>query len=103
VSTFEWVAVAIVTITSAARITRLVTWDKYPPVAWLRSKWRDLTNDGPWSILLECPYCFSMYVAPAVLLWGWFTEFDTVWWLINGSLGAAYLAAIMVRFDGDDD
>jgi predicted benzoate:H+ symporter BenE len=42
-------------------------------------------------------------VAPAVLLWGWFTEFDTVWWLINGSLGAAYLAAIMVRFDGDDD
>lgn len=100
---FEWVAVALVSIGSAARITRLITWDKYPPSAWLRAKWRKITKDGDWSILLECPYCFSLYAALGVLLWGYLTDFHLWWWLFNGWLALAYLAAIMVRFDGDDD
>jgi hypothetical protein len=102
-STFAWVAVAILTIGSAARITRLITFDVYPPSVWLRTKWQNLTNDNSWTPLLTCPYCFAPYAAAGVLLWGYLSDFHEPWWWANGWLTAAYLAAILVRFDGDDD
>jgi hypothetical protein len=101
-TTFEWVAVAVVAVTSAARITRLVTWDKYPPSMWFRNLWRKVTKDGDWSILVECGYCFGVWAAGGVVLWGYLVDFDTAWFLFNGWMGASYLAAIMVAFDGDD-
>ncbi len=101
-SEFEWVAIAVVSILSTARLTRLLTWDKYPPVAWLRWKWTNLTNDGDWSELATCGYCASMYFAPAVLLSGYFTDFHLIWWLVNGSLATAYAAAVFMANDGDD-
>lgn len=99
---FEWVAVAIVFVTSTARITRLITWDHYPPSIWLRIKWDTITHDGPWSLLAHCGYCFSFWAGAAVLAWGYFTDWQTAWWLVNGALGGSYLAAILMANDGDD-
>ena len=47
-------AVIVGTI-SVARLTRLVTQDSFPPSAWVRSKWDELTDDGPWSTLTTIP------------------------------------------------
>lgn len=101
-SPFEWVAVAVVASLSAARITRLITWDKFPPSVWLRDKYRGITHDGPWSVLVECGYCFGLWAGGFVLGWGLISEFDRYWWWFNGWLAVGYLAAIIMVFDGDE-
>jgi len=34
---FQWLAVAVVTALSTARVSRLVTWDSFPPSVWLHA------------------------------------------------------------------
>lgn len=99
---FIWVAIAVISIVSTARITRLITFDKLPPVAWLREKWVTLWGESEWATLVVCPYCFSMYAAALVLLWGYFTHWDLYWWLFNGWMAMSYLGAIVMVKDGDD-
>lgn len=103
---FFWIAVAAVTITSSARITRLVTYDKFPPVQWLRDKYADLT-DRPrllgWQLLAFCAYCASFWITVGVVLWGYLTDWQPVWWVVNGTFGASYLAAILMVHDGEPD
>lgn len=103
---FYWLAVAVVTVISASRITRVVTFDAFPPARWVRDTYADLMDrSGPtrgWALLLFCPWCFSPWATLGVILWGYFSGFDTLWWIINGSLAASYLAAIFMTQDGDD-
>lgn len=99
---FEWVAVALVTIASAARITRLLTFDHFPPVKWLRTKYVVRTDGSDWQMLALCGYCASFWVAAAVVAWGVLTDFQPAWWIVNGVFAASYLAAILMSYDGDD-
>lgn len=98
-----WLTFAVVAITSAARITRLITIDAFPPAAWVRAKWDQITNENDWALLFHCPYCMSFWVTIAVIGSGLASHGHPAWWVVNGVFGASYLAAIMVRFDGDDD
>ncbi len=91
----------IVGTVSVARLTRLVTQDSFPPSAWMRSKWDEITDDGPWSKLLHCPFCMSMWLAIPVILWGWLSNLHISWWLFNGWMAVSYLAAIVVMNDGE--
>lgn len=99
---FYWIAVAVVTVVSSARLTRLATWDDFPPAKWLRNKYADLTDGSGWQVLAFCAYCASFWVTAGVFLWGYFTEFHEPWWVVNGLLAASYLAAIVMVHDGDD-
>lgn len=101
--TFTWIAAFIVAVVSAARITRLIVWDKYPPSIWLRVKWDALTNDGPWSVLIHCGYCFGAWAAALVVGWGYASDLHWTWWLFNGWLAVGYLAAVFMAFDGEDE
>jgi sterol desaturase/sphingolipid hydroxylase (fatty acid hydroxylase superfamily) len=98
-----WIAVALVAITSSARLTRLITIDKFPPIKWARDKFENATDGSNWQLLTMCGYCMSVWTTIGVVLWGYLALWDNTWWLINSILGAAYLAAILVRHDGDDD
>lgn len=104
-STFEWVAVAIVTVLSSARLTRLATVDKFPPIKWLREKYENKTDGTDWQMLTLCGYCFSFWATALVLLTGylsgWQGTWGTVWWLVNGTFGASYAAAVFMAYDGD--
>ena len=106
-SAFQWVAVALVTIMSSARITRLVTFDHLPPVEKLRNAYVDWTDKRDWSrgygLLGYCPYCASFWITTGIVLWGWLADFDTAWWIVNAIFGAAYLAAIVQVHDGDPE
>lgn len=105
-SNFQWVAVAVVTVLSAARLTRLVTYDSFPPVAYLRDRFIDLTDKSErgrsWQLVAYCGYCASFWMTLLVLLSGWGLDWPTWWWILNGALGASYLAAIVMVHDGDD-
>lgn len=100
---FFWIAVAVVTVVSTARLTRLLTYDKFPPIRWVRNKFADFTDGSDWQMLAYCPYCMSFWVSLAVLGVGWGSDWHVVWWFANGVLAASYLAAILMVHDGDED
>ena len=100
---FFWTAVAVVSVVSASRITRLLTYDKFPPIRWARDKYADLTDGSDWQLLAFCPYCMSFWVTITVVLTGWGSGWHEIWWIVNGSLGASYLAAILMVHDGEDE
>lgn len=100
-SHFQIVCAAIVAVFASARVARLIGFDSYPPVAWLRSKW-DAHVTGDWNALVHCGYCSTPYITAADLLWGWLTDWQEAWWIVNIWLAAAYAAAIVVSYDGDD-
>lgn len=106
-STFQWVAIALITITSASRLTRLATYDKFPPVRWLRDKFADWTDTTPrrrsWQLIAFCAYCFSYWPTLAIILTGYYSHWHDAWWIVNGSLGASYLAAILMIHDGEPE
>lgn len=99
---FFWIAVAAVVIASSARLTRLLTFDSFPPIKWLREKYAGWTDGSDWQLLSYCAYCASFWVTLAVVTWGVLTDWQTAWWFVNGIFAASYLAAILVRKDGDD-
>lgn len=102
---FVWTAIAVVTIVSSARLTRLVTYDVFPPARWLRHAWGNLMDRSRhtqgYAILTFCQWCFSFWATLVVVLWGYFADWNTLWWIVNGSLGGSYLAAILMTHDGD--
>lgn len=104
-----WVAVlaVIITVIGAARLTRLVTYDDYPPAIAARIWWDTVTKDGPWSKLAHCPWCFGPWATLAAILsflvsfaapWlGW------AWWVFWGWLALSYLTSQYVFFDQGRD
>lgn len=104
---FWWVAVAVLTVTSTARITRLLTFDDFPPVKVVRDafgRWTDKTDRRRgWQLLAYCGYCMSFWVALLVIGTGWTSDWHEVWWLVNSAFGGSYLAAILMAHDGDED
>lgn len=101
-SHFAIICAAIVGVLAAARVTRLIVFDSYPPVAWLRAWWHKVTKDGKWAMLVDCPYCASPYVAAVILLAGELSHYHRWWWIVCGWLAASYVASIVVSYDGDD-
>lgn len=115
-----WVAVSLVVVLSSARLTRLATFDVFPPIKWVRDKYEKLTAGSDWQMLALCGYCASFWVTLVVVLWArqagvleqtpttqgvWDGSMsgESVWWLVNGVFAASYLAAIVMANDGDDD
>lgn len=95
------VAAVVVGILASARFTRLVVADKFPPSMWVRMKFAEITKDGSWSTLVQCPWCFAPYVVAADLAWALLSNTDTVWWIVNGWLAASYAASWVVYHDED--
>lgn len=104
---FEWIAVAVVVVLSSARLTRLATYDPFPPVRWLRDLYGDWTDSHSWSrswaLLAYCGYCASFWITLAVVLSGYFSDWHVVWWLVNAVFGGSYVAAIVMVHDGDPE
>lgn len=113
-SNLYWITVGLITVISASRITRLATVDKFPPAVWVREKWAMLTADTGWIWLFYCGYCFSFWATLGVVTWGLLAGVYavptgdgysnvpfTLWWIFNGVMAAAYLAAVFMSYDGD--
>lgn len=111
---FYWVALALVTIVSSARISRLATFDAFPPALWVRRKYLAATDSHPdWGLLALCGYCFSFWSTALIVGTGYLAHvyghppddlsgWALAWWLINGTLAASYAAAVFMKRDGDD-
>jgi hypothetical protein len=107
--TFTLIAAAVIGILSVARTARLIGFDEYPPMAWLRSKWYARYGDEGWGKLIYCPFCSAPYLAAGMLVWASFALPDaspydvwsSAWWwfMVNGWWGLSYLSSITVAYD----
>src|SRR3712207_2679794 len=52
-------AAATVGVVGAARLTRLITKDHWPPMSYVRQKYVERTEGTEWSVLAECPFCVA--------------------------------------------
>jgi hypothetical protein len=110
---FVLVLAIAVGILGSARLTRVITYDDYPPAEWVRERWTYLTRSrrhstperivpGAWSKLVTCWWCATPYVTAGCAAHGYFTSLHWSWWAVWGVLGASYVAAMVIARDGDD-
>lgn len=95
---------AFVAVVGVGRVNRLVTYDDFPPAAWFRQKWTNITKGGKWGKIAFCIWCLSPYAAAFAIGWlivgllvaPWIV---LAWWIFWGWLTIAYLASILTYFD----
>jgi hypothetical protein len=97
---FTVLAAVVVGVLAAARLTRLLVVDSYPPAAWARERWHRATREGSWAELVDCIYCTAPWVTLPVLMTAVLSDLHPIWWLVCGWLAASYVAAVVVAFDG---
>lgn len=100
-----WLAVAVVVlVVGVGRVARLVTYDKFPPVAAVRAWWAKRTEKrGDWVLLAFCQWCFTPWVM--LVAGGWFLLTFTheiwawTWWAFWTWMALSYLASMVVARD----
>lgn len=106
---FYWIAVALVVTLTTSRLTRLWTYDDFPPVAFLRNKYLDFAERfaPSWAELGFCPWCCGFWIALAVIgvgyaldIYDW-TGPESGFWTVAGALCASYVGAMIQVRDGD--
>lgn len=102
--TYEQAFAIIVGVLSIARLTMLITMDKWPPVVWIRTWWEMKTEnpdsaDEGWEKLISCPWCMAPWVTIPIGAWAYFSDLHWAWWAFNGWLAAAYVAAWITTRD----
>jgi hypothetical protein len=100
---YVWLAAAFVAIVSTGRTARLLVWDDFPPVEWLRNRYVRATDGGPWGKLAQCAFCLGPYLAAGMVAWMYFSDLAWWWWVPNCWWALSYLAAILVSYDQPED
>lgn len=113
----EWWQIALsaaVAIVGAARLTRLIVFDSFPPVVRLRVWYQDHVSEE-WGTLVECPWCMGPWMTlVAILTWiptsltyllpSWLWAMWTfLWWLFYSWMALSYLVSQYVHFDEGRD
>jgi hypothetical protein len=104
ISLVQFVA-TVIAILSAARTARLIGFDEYPPMVWLRDKWDERIGTEGWGKLLHCPFCSAPYLLTGIFVWYWLAQeyggevAEGIWWVANGLWGLSYLSSILVAYD----
>lgn len=101
----EWwqvLAAVVVGVVGAARVTRLITYDDFPPIVALRI-WYESHVPEAWGKLVHCPWCMGPWVTLVAL--GTFIPtlfvpwIAWVWWLGWGWMALSYWTSQYVHFD----
>ena len=110
----DWL-VAILTIATivlgSGRLVRVIYYDAFPPSAWFRAKWDDLTEGrgrlDQWNKLMHCPWCLSFWITLGCVGWmvaGWYVPWIMwAWWVFWGTLAASYLATMVIVRDEPEE
>lgn len=91
--------VVLTAIVGVGRLARIITYDEFPPSAWVRGAWVKITNGGPWSRLFLCYWCLTPWIMAVCIAWAWFSSLHWSWWVFWGWLALSYLSSILVARD----
>lgn len=93
------IAAVIVAVFGVGRLSRVITYDKFPPAVWVRLQWQKITKDGPWALLASCFWCATPWIMAVCIAWGWFSSLHWTWWAFWGWLALSYIATIIIARD----
>ena len=99
-----FVAAILVATLGVGRWARLVTYDTFPPAAWIRQQWMNLTHKHEeWANLFFCPWCFTPWLFLVCFahfaasfyhpFWAW------SWWLLWGWGALSYVTSMIIARD----
>jgi hypothetical protein len=97
------VAAVLVVVFGVGRLSRVLTYDVFPPSIAVRIWWDKITHDGSWSKLVHCFWCATPWIMLVAL--GWFALglvvvwVAVIWWLFWGWLALAYVSSIIIARD----
>lgn len=108
-----WSSLPLVLLTIATavlgggRLVRAVVYDDFPPTKWWREVWVGLTDGTGWQGLFTCWWCFSFWVALAIIGW-WIAGLYVLWiawawWIFWGGLALGYLIPMLIVRDEPKD
>ena len=100
---FVAVLAILTAVLGVGRLTRLITYDDYPPTIWLRIRWATVTRDSGWSKLATCFWCAAPWLMLPCMAWGVFTSFHWTWWAFWGWLALSYVVSMVVARDEPAD
>ena len=102
-----YVFAILVAVLGVGRLTRVITYDDFPPARWVREKWVEKTDGTGWQLLAICWWCASFWVALACAGWWvaglFFVWAAWAWWIFWGSLAISYLAAMVIVRDTPEE
>lgn len=92
----------LVAIIGSARLTRVITYDDFPPSVWFRVWFRSWAKED-WHKLVECPWCMGPWVTLVAigtfLLTFVHPAFAWLWWLFWAWMAMSYLVSQYVYWD----
>lgn len=94
---FYNLAAILVGILASARLTRLLVRDTWPPSVWVRLKWAEITKDGEWSDLVECPWCAAPWIVGVNMVLALVTDLHPAWWIFNGWMAASLVVSLVTK------
>lgn len=94
----------LVVVFGAGRLTRVITYDAYPPSIAFRSWWiNKVARGGGWGKLADCFWCMSPWITAFAIGTFFLTPLVAwvlwAWWIFWGWLALAYVAAIVLARD----
>lgn len=104
-ATLEWwqaILAVVVIVVGSARLTRIITYDDFPPIVRLRI-WYDSHTSEEWSKLVHCPWCMGPWVALMAMstfaVSSYVPVLAAIWWVFWGWLTLSYWVSQYVHFD----
>jgi hypothetical protein len=105
----EWWQIAlavVVAILGAARLTRLIVHDTFPPIVAFRVWYLDHARGG-WDTLVECHWCMGPWMFLVAILTFLLTPLwlpiAYAWWIFYIWMAGSYLVSQYVHFDQGRD
>lgn len=92
-----------IAVFGVGRMARLITYDAFPPSMAIRTRWAEITRDGPWAKLFTCYWCLTPWIMLVALIWfvlAWDVAWAAIaWTAFWGWLAISYLTSMLVNRD----
>lgn len=96
----------LVAVIGTARLTRIVTYDKFPPMHKLRVWWveRSVRRGNGWEDLATCIWCMGPWLTLGCIVWFlvgwiWVPWLLVAWWVFYAWMAVSYLVSQYTFFD----
>lgn len=89
-------------VLGVGRLSRIITYDAFPPAIALRLAWTRAVGEA-WGKLLTCWWCLTPWLM--LVSFGWFalgiivTWIAVAWWIFWGWLALSYVSSIIIARD----
>lgn len=95
------VAVAVI---GTGRVSRIVTYDEFPPAKWARQKWVNATDGTGWQLLATCFWCATPWLMLITIAWFLVGVYFVpgmliAWWIFYSWMALSYLSSQYIFFD----